>query len=69
MSIKEFASAETIPSNYKKIGNVSATGSTVDDVTAALAKKAEEAGGDAFQVIGISGNNAQHGSAIVYKAE
>ncbi|HHS7556363.1 TPA: DUF1471 domain-containing protein [Salmonella enterica] len=69
MSIKEFSSAETIPANYKKIGNVTATGSTVDDVTAKLAAAAEKEGGDAFKVIGISGNNLQHGSAIVYKAE
>lgn len=69
MSIKEIASAEEIPANYKKIGNVTATGSTVDDVTAKLAAEAEKLGGDAFKVIGISGNNQQHGSAIVYKAE
>ncbi|AFQ96639.1 hypothetical protein G173_gp094 [Erwinia phage phiEaH2] len=69
MSIKEIASNEDVPANYKKIGNVTATGSTVDDVTAKLAVEAEKAGGDAFKVIGISGNNQQHGSAIVYKAE
>ncbi|QVW55769.1 hypothetical protein pEaSNUABM9_00188 [Erwinia phage pEa_SNUABM_9] len=69
MSIKEFASAETIPAEYKKIGNVTANGSTVDEVTAELAKAAEAKGGDAFKVIGVSGNNKLHGDAIVYKKD
>lgn len=69
MSIKEFASAESIPENFKEIGHVTATGSTVDDVTGKLAEKAEADGGDAFKVIGIGGNNQLHGNAVVYKAE
>ena len=69
MAIKEFSSAEHIPEEFKKIGNVSAFGGTVDDVTAKLAVEAEKIGGEAFKVIGISGNNKLHGNAIVYKKD
>ena len=69
MSIKEFSSAEHIPEEFKKIGNVSTFGDTVDHVTGKLAAEAEKIGGDAFKVIGISGNNKLHGNAIVYKKD
>lgn len=66
MSIKEIASADAIPENFKEIGHVSATGSTVDDVTASLAEKAVAMGGVAFKVVAVGGNNQLHGNAIVY---
>jgi hypothetical protein len=66
--MKEFQSAETIGSEYEEIGHVSVSGlTTLDEVTEALAKKAEEKGADAFKVISAGGNNQQHGSAIIYK--
>jgi len=66
--MKEFQSSDTIPADFEEIGHVSVSGlSTLDEVTEALSKKAEEEGADAFKVISAGGNNKQHGSAIIYK--
>lgn len=66
--MKEFQSNETIPAEYEEIGHVSVSGlTTLDEVTEALSKKAEEQGADAFKVISAGGNNKQHGSAVIYK--
>lgn len=66
--MKEFQSSETIPAEYEEIGHVSVSGlTTLDEVTEALSKKAEEQGADAFKVISAGGNNKQHGSAVIYK--
>ena len=66
--IKEFASNETIPAEYKEAGSVSVSGLlTVTEVTEALAKKAEGEGADAFKVIAVTGNNKLHGDAKIYK--
>lgn len=68
--MREFTSAEAIPENFKKIGDVSTSGhDTLDDVTAALSAKAAKLGGDAFKVISAGGQNKMFGNAIVYKAQ
>lgn len=41
--------------------------STLDDLTAQLAKKADEAGATSFRVVAASGENQMNGIAQIYK--
>lgn len=52
----------------EKIGVVSVGGATtLDDLSAALERKAEEKGASAYKILSTSGNNKLHGVAEIYR--
>lgn len=52
----------------EKIGVVSVGGAyTLDDLTAALARKADGKGASAYKILSTTGNNKLHGVAEIYR--
>ena len=52
----------------EKIGVVSASNAyTLDDLSNALSRKADEQGATSFKILSTSGNNRLHGVAEIYK--
>lgn len=65
--MKQFAQKDDA-ADFEEIGTVQVSGlATLHDVEEALAKKAEEKGGDAFYITAAGGDNKMFGNAIVYK--
>ncbi|ANZ48477.1 hypothetical protein BIZ78_gp098 [Erwinia phage vB_EamM_Caitlin] len=66
MSIREIASGEKVE-GLVEAGTVQVSGkSTLEEVTAALAEKAEAEGAVAFRVTAAGGNNKMFGNAVYY---
>lgn len=52
----------------KKIGVVSASNAlTLDELSTALSRKADEQGATSFKILSATGNNRLHGVAEIYK--
>nr|WP_314264081.1 YdgH/BhsA/McbA-like domain containing protein [uncultured Moellerella sp.] len=67
-SFGSVAATEVQHSDKAASGVVSVSGAkTLDDLTAKLAKKAEEAGATSFRVVAASGENQMNGVAQIYK--
>ncbi|MGR5945536.1 DUF1471 domain-containing protein [Enterobacter sp. RHBSTW-00175] len=64
-----FAAQEINHADAKeKIGVVSASNAyTLDDLSNALSRKADEQGATSFKILSTSGNNKLHGVAEIYK--
>ncbi|MED7793190.1 YdgH/BhsA/McbA-like domain containing protein [Klebsiella aerogenes] len=53
--------------SLQKIGVVSSSGFSLDELDASLAMKAADAGATHYRVIGASGNNKLSGTAVLYR--
>ncbi|MBP6122004.1 MULTISPECIES: YdgH/BhsA/McbA family protein [Providencia] len=68
VSFGSMAAEEVQHSSQPATGYVSVTGAvSVNDLTAQLAKKADEAGATSFRVISAGGENEMNGVAAIYK--
>ncbi|AOM41505.1 multiple stress resistance protein BhsA [Xenorhabdus hominickii] len=68
VSFGSFAATEVKAAKENKVGVVSVTGeATLDSLTDALSKKADEAGAKYFRVISATGHNNLNGVAEIYK--
>ncbi|HEP0305220.1 TPA: DUF1471 domain-containing protein [Providencia rettgeri] len=67
-SFGSMAAEEVQHTSQPAAGYVSVTGAvSVNDLTAQLAKKADEAGATSFRVISAGGENSMNGTAAIYK--
>ena len=67
-SFGTMAATEVQNTDKAAAGYVSVTGAvSVNDLTAQLAKKADEAGATSFRVISAGGENSMNGVAAIYK--
>jgi opacity protein-like surface antigen len=56
------------PANQQKVGVINVSGaSDLTTLESRLAAKADEAGAKSFRIIGTSGDNQLHGTAVIYK--
>lgn len=68
VSFGSFAAQEVNTSNQNAIGYVSVTGAdTLEDLTAQLSKKADEAGASSFRIVSAGGEDQMMGVAELYK--
>nr|WP_278977776.1 DUF1471 domain-containing protein [Providencia alcalifaciens] len=68
VSFGSMAAEEVRQSSEPAAGYVTVSGAAgVNDLTAQLAKKADEAGAKSFRVISASGENEMSGTAAIYK--
>lgn len=68
VSLGSMAAEEVRQASEPAVGYVSVSGAaSVNDLTAQLAKKADEAGAKSFRVISASGENEMNGTAAIYK--
>ncbi|MEY0972986.1 multiple stress resistance protein BhsA [Providencia huaxiensis] len=68
VSFGSMAAEEVQHTSQPATGYVSVTGAvSVNDLTAQLAKKADEAGATSFRVISAGGENSMSGTAAIYK--
>lgn len=62
------AAQELNHADGKKIGVVSASNAlTLDELSTALSRKADEQGATSFKILSATGNNRLHGVAEIYK--
>lgn len=70
VSVSSFAATETtMPQGMTRIGTISDSSgaTTLSDLNANLAAKAQAAGASAYRIVAAGGNNALYGSADIYK--
>ncbi|EFB5188729.1 DUF1471 domain-containing protein [Escherichia albertii] len=70
ISVNTASAAEEIrhADSKEKIGVVSANNAlTLDELSNALSRKADEQGATSYKILSITGNNRLHGSAEIYK--
>ena len=70
ISVNTASAAEEIrhAAGKEKIGEVSVSNAlTLDEVSNALSRKADEQGATSFKILSTTGNNKLHGVAEIYK--
>lgn len=70
MSVNVASAAQEInhADGKEKIGVISASNAyTLDDLSNALSRKADEQGATSFKILSTTGNNRLHGVAEIYK--